>query len=136
MLAARLYWHRAGRARVTYERNLSVLLLLSASESAATPASLIGFSSRLQQGERRVRNYRLRNRAAGTEQGARDLRERRQRRVALERLRKRHGALVTDLVLKQPAAKRGGSGMLVARLYWYRAGRARLTGATSASRCS
>jgi hypothetical protein len=68
------------------------------------------------------------NRAAGTEQGARGLRERRQRRVALERLRKRRGALVADLVLVNAAARRGGSAMLVARQGCrHRAGRARAT---------
>jgi hypothetical protein len=55
------------------------------------------------------------NRAAGTEQGARGLGERRQRRVALERLRKRRGARLADLVVVNAAAKKGGSGMLVAR---------------------
>jgi hypothetical protein len=53
--------------------------------------------------------------AAGTEQGARDLLQRRQRRVALERLRKRCGARVADPVAVQAAARRGGSGILVAR---------------------
>ena len=38
-----------------------------------------------------------------------------QRRVALERLRERRGARVADLVVRQAAAGRGGSGMLVAR---------------------
>ena len=56
-----------------------------------------------------------RDRAAGTEQGARDLLERRQRRVALERLRERRGARGTDPINRQAAARRGGSGMLVAR---------------------
>jgi hypothetical protein len=76
-----------------------------------------------------------RDRAAGTEQGARDLLEPRQRRVDLERLRKRRGALIADPVVRQAAARRGGSGMLVARQgRRHRAGRARLTRATSASR--
>ena len=44
--------------------------------------------------------------AAGTEQGARDLLQRRQRRVALERLRERRGARVADLVVLQAAARR------------------------------
>ncbi len=56
-----------------------------------------------------------RDRAAGTEQSARDLVERRQRRVALERLRERRGARLADLVAVQAAARRGGSGTLVAR---------------------
>jgi hypothetical protein len=57
---------------------------------------------------------------------ARDLLERRQRRVALKRIRKRRGARVADLVHLQAAARRGGgSGMLVARQgRWLRAGRA------------
>ena len=54
-------------------------------------------------------------RAAGTDQGARELLERRQRRVALERLRERRGARVADLIFSQAAARRGGSGLLVAR---------------------
>jgi hypothetical protein len=41
--------HRAGRA--TYTRDVSVTLLLSASESAAAPASPILLCSRLQRGE-------------------------------------------------------------------------------------
>jgi hypothetical protein len=56
-----------------------------------------------------------RDRAAGTEKGTRNLLQRRQRRVALERLRERHGTRVADLVVVQAAARRGGSGMLVAR---------------------
>jgi hypothetical protein len=46
---------------------------------------------------------------------ARDLRKRRQRRVALERLRERSGAHLADLVVVQAVARRGGSGILVAR---------------------
>jgi hypothetical protein len=56
-----------------------------------------------------------RDRAACTEQGARDLPQRRQRRVALERLRERRSARVADLIFPQSAARRGGSGMRVAR---------------------
>jgi hypothetical protein len=41
--------HRAWRA--TYKRDESVALLLSASESAAAPASVISLSFRLQRGE-------------------------------------------------------------------------------------
>jgi hypothetical protein len=75
--------------------------------------------------------------AAGTEQGARDLLERRQRRVDLERFRECRGASVADLVVPQAVARRGGSGMLVARQgRRHRAGRARLTRVPSASRCS
>ncbi len=48
----------------------------------------------------------------GTEQGARDLLERRQRRVALERLGERGGARLADVVVPQSAATTGGSGML------------------------
>jgi hypothetical protein len=48
----------------------------------------------------------------GTEQNARDLDllERRQRRVALERLRERRGARVSDMVIPQAAAKHYGQG--------------------------
>jgi hypothetical protein len=56
-----------------------------------------------------------RDRAAGNEQGERNLLERRQRRVALESLRERRGARVADTVAFQAAARRKGSGMLVAR---------------------
>jgi hypothetical protein len=42
-------WPRTG-ARATYLRNVSVALLLSASESAAAPASPIKLSPRLQRG--------------------------------------------------------------------------------------
>jgi hypothetical protein len=78
-----------------------------------------------------------RDRAAGTEQGASDLPKLRQCRVALDRLRERRGARVADLVSVQAAARRGGSGMLVARQdRRHRAGRARLTEASSVSRRS
>jgi hypothetical protein len=53
--------------------------------------------------------------AAGTKPGARDLRQRLQRRVALERLRERRGARIADIVVVQSVARRGGSGRLVAR---------------------
>jgi hypothetical protein len=49
--------------------------------------------------------------AASTEQGALDLRQRRQHRVAFERLRERRDARVADPIERQAA--RGGSGMLV-----------------------
>ena len=115
------------RARATYENHVSVTLLLSASESAAAPASPIWLNSRLQRGEE-SRGCSSRDRAASTEQGARDLLERRQRRVALERLRERRGARLADPVVLKAAAKRGGSGMLVARqCRRHRTGRARLT---------
>jgi hypothetical protein len=79
----------------------------------------------------------MRDRAAGTEQGVRDSQERRQRHVALERLRERRCARVADVVYFQAAARSGGLGMLVARQgRRHREGRARLTRATSASRCS
>jgi hypothetical protein len=78
-----------------------------------------------------------RYRAAGTEQGAPDLLERRQRRVSFERLRERRGACVADLAALKAAARRGGLGMLVARQgRRHRAGRAPLTESTSVSRCS
>ncbi len=69
---------------------------------------------RLQRGEE-GQGCSWRDRAAGTEQGARNLHQRRQRRVALERLRERRGTLVADPVPPQAAARSGGSGMLVAR---------------------
>jgi hypothetical protein len=110
-----------------YLRILSVAFLLSASESAAAPTSPIWFLSRLQRGEEGQR-CSWRDRAAGTQQGARDLLERFQRRVALERLRERRGARISDLVDPQAAARRGGSGMLVARqVCRHRVGLARLT---------
>jgi hypothetical protein len=74
------------------------------------------------------------DRAVGTEQGARDLLELCQRRVALERLRERRGARLADMVAGQTAAKKGRLGMLVARQgRRNRAKRARLTRASSAS---
>jgi hypothetical protein len=74
------------RARATYKSDVSVALRFSASESAAAPASPISLLCRLQRGEE-GQGCSWRDRAAGAEQGARDLLERRQRRVALERLR-------------------------------------------------
>jgi hypothetical protein len=83
--------------------------------------------SRLQWGEE-GQGCSWRDRTAGTEQGARDLLERRERRVDLESLRERRGTRVADTVAAQAAARRGGSGMLVARQdRRHRAGRARLT---------
>jgi hypothetical protein len=64
--------------------DVSVALLLSASDSAAAPASPIWLPPWLQRGEE-GQGCSWRD-AVGTEQGARDLRQRRQRRVALERL--------------------------------------------------
>ena len=77
--------HRAERS-ATYYSVVSVALLSSASESAAAPTSPIPLSRRLQRGEE-GQGCSWRYRAAGTEQGARDLLELRQRRIALERLR-------------------------------------------------
>ena len=120
------------KARATYSSNVSVALLLSASESAAAPASPISDDDKLQRGEE-CQGCSWRDRAAGTKQGARDLLERRQRRVALERLRECRGARVADLVVVQAAARRGASGMLLARqVRRHKARRARLTRATSA----
>jgi hypothetical protein len=59
---------RAGRA--TYTRDVSVALLLSASESAAAPASPIQLYDRLHRGEE-GQTCSWRDRAAGTEQGGR-----------------------------------------------------------------
>ncbi len=124
------------RACATYESDVSVALLLSAKKISAAPASPIWLLCRLQRGEEGQGCWR-RDRTTSTEQGARDLLERRQRCVALERLRERRGARIADLVVIQAAARRGGSGMLVARQdHRHRAERARLTRATSASRCS
>ena len=95
--------HRAGRA--TYTRDVSVALLLSVSESAAAPASPIWLPIRLLRGEE-GQGCSWRDRAANTKQGTRDLPQRRQRRVALERLRERRGARVADLVAPQAAARR------------------------------
>jgi hypothetical protein len=124
------------RVRETYESDVSVALFLSASKSAAAPALPIRLSTRLQQGEE-GQGCSWRDRAPGRERVARDLRERRERRVALERLRERRGARVADLVAIQAAARRGGSGMLVAgEGRRHRTGRARLTRASSTSNCS
>ncbi len=73
------------RARPTYSSDVSVVLLLSASESAAAPASLIWLLRRLQR-EEEGQGCSWRDSADGREQGARDLLEQRQRCVALERL--------------------------------------------------
>ena len=105
MLVAR-QGRRQSRARATYSSDVSVALILSASESAAAPASPIWFSYRLQRGEEGQR-CSWRDRAASTKQDMRDLLERRQRRVALERLRERCGARGTDPVVPQAAARRG-----------------------------
>jgi hypothetical protein len=98
----------------TYYSVVSVALLSSASKSAAAPASLIWLPRRLQREKRRVRNTR--GETVPPEQSrARDLLERRQRRVALKRLRERRGARVADLVTRQAAARTGGLGRLVGR---------------------
>jgi hypothetical protein len=49
--------------------------------------------------------YSWRDRVAGAKQGARNLLEHRQRRVALERFRERRGARVADLIGLQAAAR-------------------------------
>ncbi len=59
------------RARATYSSDVSVALLLSASESTAAPASPILVHCSLQRGGE-GQGCSWRNRAAGTEQGARD----------------------------------------------------------------
>ncbi len=84
-------------------------MLLSASESAAAPASPIWFVDSLQRGEE-GQGCSRRDWAANKEQEARDLQKLRQRRVALERLRERRGAQVEDLGVTQAAARRGGQG--------------------------
>jgi hypothetical protein len=124
------------RSRATYKSDVSAALLLSASENVEAPAGPILLLARLQR-EEKSQGFSLRDRAAGTAQGARNLRERCQFRVALERLRERRDTRVADLVGIQAAARRGGSGMLSERQgRQHRAGRTRLTRATSASRCS
>ena len=123
-------------ARATYESDVSVTLLLSASESAVAPASPIRLLARLQRGEEGQGCF-WRDRAAGTEQGARDLLERHQRHVELERLRKRRGARIADPIVDKAAARRGKSEMLAAlQGRRHTAGLARLTRALPASRCS
>jgi hypothetical protein len=81
MLAARHYWHRAG----TYSSDVSVALLLSASESAAAPASPISLLYRLQRGEE-GQECSWRDRPAGTELGARNLLQRRQQAQCIRKL--------------------------------------------------
>jgi hypothetical protein len=65
------------RARATYSSDVSVTLLLSASESLATSASPIRLLFRLQRGEE-GQGCSWRDMATGTEQGAPNLLERRQ----------------------------------------------------------
>jgi hypothetical protein len=74
------------RVRATYLSSVSVALLLSATESAKALSSPISLNLRLQRGEE-GQGCSWRDRAASTEQGARDLQELCQRRVAFERLR-------------------------------------------------
>ncbi len=74
MLVARQGRLAQSRARATYSSDVSVALILSASESAAVPASPIWLDLRLQRGEE-GEGCSWRDRAAGTEQGARDLLE-------------------------------------------------------------
>jgi hypothetical protein len=114
MLVARLGRRNKSKLRVTYSSDVSVALLLRASESAAAPTSPIWLLIRLLRGQY-GQGCSWRDRAASTEQSARDLRQRRQRRVDLERLRERSGAHLADLFVRQAAARRGGSGMQVAR---------------------
>jgi hypothetical protein len=64
--------HVKSRAGATYESDFGVALHLSASESAAAPASPIWLRLRLQRGEE-GQGCSWRERAAGTEQGARCL---------------------------------------------------------------
>ncbi len=104
--------HSAGRA--TYSSDVSVALILSDSESAAAPAAPIWLPIRLLRGEE-GQGCSWRDRAASTKQGTRDLRQRRQRRVAFERIRERRGARGTDLVVQQAVPRRGASGRLVAK---------------------
>ena len=76
MLVARQGLPAQSRARATYSSDVSVALILSASESTAAPASPIWLWYRLQRGEE-GQGCSWRDRAGGTEQGARDLLQRR-----------------------------------------------------------
>ena len=90
-------------AEATHAGTLRASLLTR--RRSATRFAMSAFQMlRLQRGEE-GQGCSWRDRAAGTEQGARDLLERRQRRVDLERLRKRHGARLADLVVPQAAAR-------------------------------
>jgi hypothetical protein len=71
------------RARATYLSDVSVALLLSASESTEAPASSIPAQHRLQRGEK-GQGCSVRDRA--TEQGAHDLLERRQQAQCIHKL--------------------------------------------------
>ncbi len=73
------------RARATYRSDVSVALLLSASESAAAPPSPIWFQDTLQQGEEGQGRSR-RDRAACTKLGVRNLLERRHRAQRIRKL--------------------------------------------------
>jgi hypothetical protein len=90
----------------------SSLLLVQRGRSASrfVVTSLVTLlSSRLQRGtEGQECSWRVR--AASAEQDARNLLQRRQRRVALERLRDRCGAGLADIVAHQAAAKVEGQG--------------------------
>jgi hypothetical protein len=77
MLVARLGRRNKSKLRATYYSVVSVALLLSASESAAAAASPICLLFRLLRGQY-GQGCSWRDRAAGTEQSARDLLERRQ----------------------------------------------------------
>ncbi len=86
-------------------RDVTVALTLSVSESAAAPASPIWLFHRLQRGEE-GQGCSWRDRAASSKQGARNLLQRRHRRVTRERLRERRGARVADLVAAKATARR------------------------------
>jgi hypothetical protein len=73
------------RARATYKSDVSVTLLFSASESAAAPAPLIWVVHRLQR-EEEGQSCSWRDRAAGTEPGARDLPKRHQQAQCIRKL--------------------------------------------------
>ena len=76
--------HRAG-LRATYESDVSVSFLVSAFESAAAPAAPIFLCRRLQRGEE-GQGCSWRDRAAGADQGAGDLLERRQQAQCIHKL--------------------------------------------------
>jgi hypothetical protein len=91
-------------ARVTDESDVSVVLLLSVSESAAAPSLEMPLLFRLQRGN--GGSGMLLDSRPEAQSCGRDLPERHQSLVALERLRERRGALVLDPVAVQAGARK------------------------------
>ncbi len=98
---------RLATAEATHESILRMSLL---TPRRSVLHVLAGNAVALQAAAKRRGSGMLVARQEGTEQGAGDLRELCQRRVALERVCR--GARGADLVTVQAAARRGGSGML------------------------